>query len=308
MNPLPSQRHELNSGADAVLEPASLPARASPWSRTARRLQRDPAAMAGLAVVTAFACIALGVWAGWWATDWAETGDARWAPPSAAHWLGTTLLGQDILARALASTATAFEVGLTVSLGATLLGALLGSFGGYFAHTPVDGLVLWIKGVLDAIPFYLFVAALAFALDGHPLAMHAAMIATFWTTTARLVRGEMIRLKNLEFVEAARGIGLSAPTIVYRHLLPNTAHILLVQASIVFIAAIKTEVILSFLGLGIQDGISWGLMIAEATNEVVSGRYMNFVTASGFMFALVMGFNLFVDGLQDALDPRGANR
>jgi peptide/nickel transport system permease protein len=308
MNPLPSQRHELNPGADAMLEPPSLPSRASPWSRTARRLKRDPAAMGGLAVVTAFACIALGVWAGWWATGWADTGDARWAPPSTAHWLGTTLLGQDILARALASTATAFEVGLTVSLGATLLGAVLGSIGGYFAHTPVDSVVLWIKGVLDAIPFYLFVAALAFALDGHPLAMHAAMIATFWTTTARLVRGEMIRLKNLEFVEAARGIGLSAPIIVCRHLLPNTAHILLVQASIVFIAAIKTEVILSFLGLGIQDGISWGLMIAEATNEVVSGRYMNFVTASGFMFALVMGFNLFVDGLQDALDPQGANR
>lgn len=302
------RHHELNPGADAVLEPASLPARPSPWPRTLKRLLRDPAALAGLTVVAGFACVALGVWLGWWGSGWAETGARRWAPPSPEHWFGTTLIGQDIFARAVASTATAFEVGLTVALAAVMLGAALGSFSGYFAHTPADSVVLWIKGVLDSIPFYLFVAALAFALDGHPLAMHAAMIASFWTTTARLVRGETIRMKNLAFVEAARGIGLSAPAIIGRHLLPNTAHILLVQGSILFVAAVKTEVVLSFLGLGVKDDISWGVMLAEAGNEVVAGQYMNFVTASGFLFLLVMGFNLFADGLQDALDPRRSRR
>jgi peptide/nickel transport system permease protein len=85
-------------------------------------------------------------------------------------------------------------------------------------------------------------------------------------------------------------------------------HILLVQATIVFVAAIKSEVILSFLGLGVQDGVSWGLMIAESTSEVIAGHYMNFIAASGFLFALVMGFNLFADGLQDALDPKRSGR
>lgn len=296
--------HGPNPGAEAVLEPASLPVRASPWPRTLRRLMRDRAAVFGLAVVAAFAVIAAGVWFGWWGADWAETSERRWAPPSTAHWLGTTLIGQDIFARAIASTATAFEVGLTVSLAAVALGALLGSVSGYFAQTLVDSSVLWAKGVIDSIPFYLFVAALAFAMDGHPLAMHAAMIASFWTTTARLVRAETLRLKNLEFVEAARCIGVSAPAIIWRHLLPNTVHILLIQASIVFVAAIKTEVVLSFLGLGIDHGISWGVMIAEASNEVVGGRYMNFIAASGFLFMLVIGFNLLADGLQDALDPK----
>jgi peptide/nickel transport system permease protein len=308
VNGPPTRHADLNPGADAALEPAAMTAHPSPWPRAVQRLLDDRTALAGLAVVAVFAGIAIGVWLGWWGGDWAATGPERWAPPSPQHWLGTTLIGQDILARAIASTATAFEVGLTVSIGAVVLGALLGTFSGYLAHTPVDGIVLWAKGVLDSIPFYLFVAALAFALDGHPLAMHAAMIASFWTTTARLVRAETIRLKGQQFVEAARGIGLGTPAIVARHLLPNTMHILLVQFTIVFVAAVKTEVVLSFLGLGVQDGISWGVMIAEAGNEVVGGRYMNFVTASGFLFALVMGLNLLADGLQDALDPKGSRR
>ena len=135
-----------------------------------------------------------------------------------------------------------------------------------------------------------------------------AMIATFWTTTARLVRGEVMKLKNLEFVEAARAMGLHPLVIIFRHIVPNTFHILLVQATIVFVAAIKSEVILSFLGLGVTDSVSWGLMIAESTTEVIAGHYMNFIAASSFLFALVMGFNLFSDGLQDALDPRRPGR
>ncbi len=134
--------------------------------------------------------------------------------------------------------------------------------------------------------------------------MHIAMIATFWTTTARLVRGEVIKLKNFEFVEAARAIGLPQRLIIFRHILPNTFHILLVQATIVFVSAIKSEVILSFLGLGVKDGVSWGVMIAESTQEVQAGHFSNFVTASAFLFVLVMAFNLFSDALQDALDPR----
>ena len=300
--------HELNPGADARLEPTTWPRRSSPGGQAVERFVADRTAMTGLAIVAAFFVIALGAWLGWWGAEWAETTGGQWEPPSADHWLGTTILGQDVLARAVFSTRTAFEIGLVVSVASTALGALFGALSGYFAHGPVDAVVLWLKGVLDAIPFYLFVAAIAFALSGHPLAMHLAMIVTFWTTTARLVRGEVIKLKNLEFVEAARAIGLSSGAIVVRHVLPNTFHILLVQATIVFVAAIKSEVILSFLGLGVQDGISWGLMIAESTSEVVAGHYMNFIAASGFLFLLVMGFNLFADGVQDAMDPRRAGR
>ena len=109
-----------------------------------------------------------------------------------------------------------------------------------------------------------------------------------------------------EFVEAARAIGIPGLTIVFRHVLPNTYHILLVQASIVFVAAINTEVILSFLGLGIQDGVSWGLMLAESSQEVLGGHFGNFFAAGTSLFILLMGFNLLADAMQDALDTRRA--
>jgi peptide/nickel transport system permease protein len=159
-------------------------------------------------------------------------------------------------------------------------------------------------GVLDSVPFYLFVGAIVFAMQGNPYAMHVAMISTFWTSAGRLIRGEVIKLRGLEYVESAHAIGVPELTIIARHILPNTSHILLVQATITFVAAIKSEVILSFLGLGVTDGMSWGLMIAESTQEVLAGVFNNFLAASGFLFVLVMAFNMFADALQDALDPR----
>ena len=96
-----------------------------------------------------------------------------------------------------------------------------------------------------------------------------AMISTFWTGTGRLIRGEFIKLKNFEFVEAAKAIGVSRFRIIFKHVLPNTTHILLVQASLTFVAAIKSEVILSFLGLGVKDGMSWGLMIGANAGSIL---------------------------------------
>ncbi|HIE55983.1 MAG TPA: ABC transporter permease [Chromatiaceae bacterium] len=278
--------------------------RTSLWAKAWYKFRRDRTGMVSLAVVLIFLVIALGVWLGFWGQNWSGIDGPMWAPPGPDYWLGTNIIGQDIFERAIYSTRTAFEVGMVVAILSTLVGGLLGALAGYFSNRWADELILWLMGVLDAIPFYLFVAALAYALQGNPYAMHIAMIATFWTTTARLVRGEVIKLKNFEFVEAARAIGLPQRLIIFRHILPNTFHILLVQATIVFVGAIKSEVILSFLGLGVTDGVSWGLMIAESTQEVQAGHFSNFITASTFLFVLVMAFNMFSDALQDALDPK----
>lgn len=279
-------------------------ARQSLWSRALYKFQRDRVGMAALAIVLLFALMALGAALGWWATDWSELKGGYYDPMSSTYWFGTNVNGQDIFARTIYSTRVAFEVGLIVALMSTLLGAVLGGVAGFFPGSWIDELVLWIKGVLDSIPFYLFVAAVAYAMQGSAYGMHVALIATFWTTTARLVRGEVIKLRKFEFVEAARSIGVPERTILFRHVLPNTLPILLVQATIVFVSAIKSEVILSFLGLGVQDGVSWGLMISAAAQEVLAGHFNNFIWASVFMFTLVMAFNMFSDSLQDALDPR----
>ncbi len=269
-----------------------------------KRLQSDRCAMLGLVIVAIFAVIAISVWTGVLGQSWSEVSGERWESASRSHWFGTNILGQDILQRTLFGTATAFEVGLTVTVLSTLLGTVMGALAGWYSHSWLDEIILWLKGVLDSIPFYLFATAIAFALQGKPWAMHLAMIITFWTTTARIIRGEVMRLKQREFVEAARAIGLPGLRTIFRHILPNTYHILLVQASIVFVAAINTEVILSFLGLGIKDGVSWGLMLAESSQEVLAGHFGNFIAAGASLFVLLMGFNLLADALQDALDTR----
>lgn len=289
--------------AAAWLAPAR---RGIPGGRVMARLARDPVALAAGAMVAAYTVIAIGVWAGLWAGDWSRTGARAWVPASAEHWFGTNQIGQDIFQRALAGTATALEIGVLVALVATAAGALLGAAAGLRPGGWWDELLLWMAGVVDSIPFFLFVAAVAFAMDGAPGAMQVAMVAAFWTTTARLVRAEVMRLRHQPFVEASRALGLSNARILFRHLLPNTWHVLLVQVVLVFVAAVKAEVILSFLGLGVKDDVSWGLMLAESTQEVTLGQYNNFLAASGMLVGLVLALNLFADRLQDALDPRTA--
>jgi len=169
-----------------------------------QRLKSDRYGMSGLLVVTVFAVVTICVWSGLLGQSWSEASGNSWESASTTHWFGTNLLGQDILQRTLFGTATAFEVGLIVTLCSTILGTVMGALSGWYSHSWLDEIILWLKGVLDSIPFYLFAAAIAFALQGNPWAMHLAMIVTFWTTTARIIRGEVMRLKQREFVEAAR--------------------------------------------------------------------------------------------------------
>lgn len=287
------------------------------WTKAFHKFFRDKLGVISFAIVCLYAVIAFGVVVDLWGTDWRTTHDSKQEGPSSEFWFGTNKLGQDVYERAIFSTKTAFEVGLVVALMATALGAIVGCVSGYFSGTWIDELFLWIIGCIDCIPFYLFVAALKFAVDTADVylvenwsfegfgnyGMHIAMVATFWTATARLVRGEVIKLKHQEFVEAAHAIGVPNFKIIFKHILPNTFHILLVQATIAFVSAIKSEVILSYLGLGVKD-VSWGKMISEATSEVPAGIYNNFLAASVFLFVLVMAFNIFADALQDALDPK----
>lgn len=280
------------------------PAKESLWSKSARKFRRDRFGVAALIVVGLYAVVALGVWLGVWGQNWSALGEEGFQGVSSEHWFGTNINGQDIFARAIAGTKTAFEVGLVVAVTSTLIGGILGAIAGYFNRTIIDEIIMWLYGCIDAIPFYLFVAAIAFAMQDMPYAMHVAMIATFWSATCRIVRGEVIKIRNLEYIQAAHAIGVKPMTIIFRHVTPNTFHILLVQATITFVGAIKSEVILTFLGLGVKDGVSWGTMLSESINEVLRGHFGNFLAASGFLFVLVIAFNMFADALQDATDPK----
>jgi ABC-type dipeptide/oligopeptide/nickel transport system permease subunit len=274
------------------------------WSKSLRKLLRDRAGVAAMIIVGLYGVVAILVAMGLIGENWSQLGEESFEGVSAAHLFGTNINGQDIFARALQGTKTAFEVGLLVALTSTAIGGILGAIGGFFHRTIIDEMIMWVYGCVDAIPFYLFVAAVGFAMKGQPYAMHVAMIATFWSSTCRIVRGEVIKIRGLEYVQAARAVGVGSPTIIFRHVLPNTSHLLLVQATIAFVGAIKSEVILTFLGLGVKDGVSWGTMLSESTNDVLRGHFGNFLGASGFLFVLVIAFNMFADAMQDALDPK----
>ncbi|RFF28179.1 MULTISPECIES: ABC transporter permease [unclassified Wenzhouxiangella] len=274
----------------------TLPKPEQPWRPAPETLS--------LAIVLTYLVAAAGVWSGLWGTEWAAISGELHQPPSAQHWLGTNRLGQDVLQRLLAGAATAFEVGVVVAVSTVVIGASIGGVAGFFAHGLIDGVATWLIGTIDAVPFYLFVAAVAVALRDWPGAMHLAMILSFWTLTARLVRTETMRLRHREFILAARAGGLNTFRILLRHIMPNLAPLLLVQSSLVFVAAVKAEVVLSFLGIGLQDSISWGIMIAEASQEILAGHYGNFLAASLALFGLVLSINRLTDRLQERIDPR----
>lgn len=274
------------------------------WHQALKRFYRDPLGLVALAFVGAFFVIAVLVALHLMGNGWDELAADGRVGPSAQYWFGTNINGQDVFKRAVASTKTAFLVGFVVTIGSTLLGGLAGALAGFWPEGWFDRLFSWIASVLDAVPFYLFVAAVAFALQGRPYAMHVAMISTFWTSTYRFVRGDTMKIKNQDYIAAATTSGSKPLVIILHHVLPNVSPILLVQATITFVSAIKSEAILSFLGLGIKDDISWGIMLAESTTEVASGILNNFFAASGFMFILVLAFSILADSLQDALDPR----
>ena len=254
-----------------------------------------PSNRKALALLLVYVVAACGFWLGLWGQYWALPGNPAWLGPSPEHWLGTNRLGQDLFARGLRATATAFEVGLPVSLLAVAAGAGLGATAGLRAGHWTDDLILWLAGTLDAIPFYLFVAALAFALQGQAWGMQLAMVLTFWTTTARIIRSETRRVLTLPYIEAARVAGQPGWRIVLNHVLPNLRHLLVIQFALIFVAAIKAEVILSFLGLGGLDRVSWGIMLAEAAEDILNGHYMNLIAATLGLFGLVLAINLLAD-------------
>lgn len=228
--------------------------------------------------------------------------------------LGTDRQGRSIASRAVYSIRVAIQIGLVVAVISVVLGSVIGAAAGYFGGW-VDGLVTWLFSTLQSVPDLVLLAVLAFMFTGSVfddigkpflslIPVYTAMSLTFWIGPCRVVRGETMKLKELEYVQAATAIGFSKWYILIRHILPNTVHLAFINFSLLFIAAIKFEVVLSFLGLGVKVGPSWGRMIQDSTQEVINGKFWQIGAATAFMFVLVLAFNIVSDALQDAFDPK----
>lgn len=263
---------------------------------------RAPLAALCALIVLAYAALALAAALGVAGAGWNRNGETAYARPSREHWLGTNRNGQDVLARTVYATRTAFEVGLAAALLATALGLALGAAAGCGPRW-LDAAVNTLAGVFDSIPFYLLAVAVVFALPGRGWALPLALVLGLWTGTARLMRIELRRLLALPFVAAARAGGLGSARLLWAHLLPHCLPLALVQASLLFVAAIKTEALLSFLGLGTAE-LSWGTMLAQAAEELPAGHWQNFVAATGALSLLVLATGALADEMQRRLDPR----
>jgi len=222
--------------------------------------------------------------------------------------LGTDNSGRSILLRGIYSAKTAIQVGFVVALASVLIGAALGAAAAYFGGW-VDHAVTWLYSTLSSLPQLVLLAVLAFMFLGTPLEstlvpIYVALCLTFWIGPCRVIRGEVLKVKELEYVQAGRAIGFGRGYILLRHVIPNTSHLMFINFSLLFIGAVKTEVILTFLGLGLKDGASWGRMISDAAPEVVNGMFWQIGAATMFMLVLVTAFNVVSDALQDAFDPK----
>jgi oligopeptide transport system permease protein len=217
---------------------------------------------------------------------------------------GADRLGRDVLSKAMKGTQTSVFVGLLGALVATLIGTVLGALGGFFGGKVGDFLE-WLYSVFTSIPDILLILSFA-VIFGRGIVSVAIILALVgWTGIYRQVRAEFIKHSTRDYVRSAEAIGASTTSRMFRHILPNVSHVILVRLSLLVVAFIKYEVILSYLGLGVGvDDVSWGTMLAEAQSELILGYWWQLVAATGFMAVFVTAFSLMTDALRDALDPK----
>jgi len=221
------------------------------------------------------------------------------------YWLGTDRQGRDMLSRLILGTRISLGIGLVAVFISVLVGVTLGSLAGFFSGK-VDYIITWFMTVVWSIPQIMLVIAISLALGRGVLVAFIAVGLTTWVDIARLVRGEIMAIKEKQYIEASRALGLSNFKIVFKHILPNLFGPLIVVISSNFASAILTEAGLSFLGLGAQPPTpSWGMMVYEGKNYIGSetGFHMIFYPSLAICI-MVLAFNLLGNGLRDAYDPK----
>jgi peptide/nickel transport system permease protein len=227
----------------------------------------------------------------------------RLAGPSATHWFGLDELGRDILARVLAGARISFLVGLTVVSVSASLGTLLGAVAGYFGGV-ADDVISRVIDVLLAFPGLLLAIALVAVLGPSLGNVLFALTIIGWVGYARLVRGQVLRARELEYVQAARAAGATSPRILWRHVIPTAIPAVVVQATLGMAGAIIGEAALSFLGLGVQPPTpSWGTMLNGGRAHLLDAPHLTIFPGLAIAL-LVLGFNFLGDGLRDFTDPK----
>ncbi|MER6024480.1 ABC transporter permease [Streptomyces sp. NPDC001851] len=285
--------------------PTAIPTRA-PAGRSAlvlRRFARHRSALAGAVVLVLLFLLAFaGPYLTPWSYDHIDYGALRSAP-SAQHWWGTNRIGQDVFAQTVRGLQKSLVIGLLVAVLATGLAALAGACAGYFGGW-TDRLAMFFVDLLLVFPSFLVIAIVSPRLRSAGWIAFVGLLAVFaWMITARVVRSMTLSLKERDFVRAARYMGVGPFRIIWRHVLPNVASFLIIDATIQVGGAVMSETALSYFGFGVQPpDVSLGTLIASGTGAALTYPWM-FFFAAGLLVVFVLAVNLVGDGLRDALDP-----
>jgi peptide/nickel transport system permease protein len=272
-------------------------------SRILRRFFRDPGTILGSTLAVVLIVLAL-------ITPWI-TGDPlaqdtkqRLQAPSSTHWLGTDQLGRDVMSRVLYGARISLRIGLIVTGLSLLIGVIVGLLAGLLGGI-WDDILMRITDIFLAFPGLILAMAISAALGPNLNNVMIAVAVVSWPGYARLLRAQVLAVKNLEFVDAARSLGAGTPRIAFQHLLPNSLAPLLVQASFDIGSSILVAAGLSFIGFGAQPPTpEWGAMVSETRNFINEAPWASSAPAIAILLT-VLAFNLLGDGLRDVLDPRG---
>ncbi len=273
------------------------------WQDAWRRLKQNKLAMAGLAVIVLIALLAaLGPLFSPYSYSDQVLADAN-KPPSAGHWFGTDNLGRDLLTRVLYGARISLAIGVVASLINLTIGVVYGGVSGYFGGR-VDNVMMRLVDILYGIPLLLYVILLMVVLKPGLTNIFIALGLVYWLRMARIVRGQVLAIKEQEYVLAARLVGAAPWRIILRHLVPNSMGPIIVTLTLSIPEAIFTEAFLSFIGLGVSAPMaSWGVLASESLAGLRSYPFQLLYPALAISVTM-LAFNFLGDGLRDALDPR----
>lgn len=273
------------------------------WQDSWKRLKKNPTAMFGLYLIIFLIIVAIfaPVLAPY---DPLQINLVKSVKgPSSAHWLGTDYYGRDILSRIIWGTRISMTVGFVVQFITTVIGVSVGAIAGYYGGK-IDMFVMRLTDIFMAFPGLLFIIAVRVALGPGLFNVFIAMSVVGWTGRARLVRSQVLAIRESEYIEAAKALGVKTPVIIFKHILPNCLAPVIVGVTMGIAGAIMSEAGLSFLGLGVQEPIpSWGSIVNEGLQYLRTAPWYSLFPGAAIAL-LVLGFNLLGDGLRDALDPR----
>jgi len=292
-------------GAPPAAEPAAARGRPeSLWADAFRRLRKNRAAVLSailLAIISLLAILA--PWIPGLQDPTAQNLALGASPPSAAHWFGTDELGRDTLSRVIYGGRISLMVGLVATIVSLIIGVSYGAFSGYVGGK-TDEVMMRFVDILYSLPYIFLVILLLVFFSRSLIMLFVALGLVQWLTMARIVRGQVLSIKSQNFVEAARALGASDATIIFRHIVPNTLGPVIVYTTLTVPAVILQEAFLSFLGLGVQPpDASWGTLVADGARLLALFPWLVIFPGAALSLTL-MCFNFLGDGLRDALDPQ----